>query len=260
MDNKPSRYSRKRTRFDHRRSNLFTGIAIALVVVIVLGVVVLILSARNPRLIMRLTGGGPHHNENIIPRNMDVWMVYPEDVLRFVTIFRPDDNLATPPPDEAVTVAGPLMYGEEYLISAEPFGGEVQSVELMSGLGQDEHLKYQLYTLTRSPGDGPYGLDSRITSAPYIQTVEDGYEIGFGIRPQNYYMQVIVAVAFPRGTRIGEMSALQPYRIARIGDWEVYYFDVTVAAMGSMIRVRYTLPEETAPPADLDYWQVEAER
>lgn len=260
MNSKPSRYDRRRTRFDHSRSNLFTGMAIALVVVVVLGVVVLILSNTNPRLIMRLTGGGPHHNEDVIPRNLDVWMVYPDDVLRFVTIFRPNDDIATLPPDESVTVAGPLMYGEENLISAEPFGGEVQSVELMSGLGQDEDLRYQLYTLSRSPGDGPYGLDSRITSAPYIQMAEDGYQIGFGIRPQSYYMQVIVAVAFPRGTHVGEMEALQPYRIARIGDWEVYYFDVTVAELGSMIRIRYSLPEEITPPADLDYWQVEAER
>jgi hypothetical protein len=260
MDNKPSRQNRKRTRFDRSRQNLFTGIAVGLVAVIVLGVVVLITSAVNPRLIMNLTGGGPHHNEDIIPRNMDLWAVYPGDVLRFVTIFYPDDGLATLPPDEPVTVAGPLMIGEENLISAEPFGGEVQSVELMTGLGQDEHLKYQLYTLTRTPGSGPYGLDARITNAPYIQAVEDGYQIGFGIRPQNYYMQVIVAVAFPRGTRVGEMDALQPYRIARIGGWEVYYFDVTVAAMGSMIRIRYTLPEDSPAPADLDYWQVEAER
>lgn len=260
MDSKPSRYNRRRTRFDRSRPNLFMGMSIALVVVIVLGVVVLILSNTNPRLMMRLAGGGPHHNEDVIPRNIDVWMVYPDDVLRFVTIFRPDDNLATLPPDETVTVAGPLMYGEEYLIDAEPFGGEVQSVELMSGLGQDEDLRYQLYTLSRSLGDGPYGLDSRITGAPYIQLVEGSYQIGFGIRPQSYYMQVIVAVAFPRGVRVGEMDALQPYRIARIGDWEVYYFDVTVAALGSMIRIRYTMPEEITPPADLDYWQVEAER
>jgi hypothetical protein len=82
--------------------------------------------------------------------------------------------------------------------------------------------------------------------------------LALGANPQTFYEQVIVAAAFPRGTRILDITEMQPYRRVLVGGWVVYYFDTTALLEQGAIRIQYRQPQES--PQALDYEAVDANR
>jgi hypothetical protein len=225
---------------------------VLIVSAIVLGIAVIGLSALMaylhwPRLMLALAGGGYSRAAADPPRNMDIWAVNPDDTLRFVTVFYPGPA-AQAVDQELVTVAGPLVRQAEDVTSVEVFGGGVQSEEYRRGPGTDSALIYDLYALMRD-GSPAYGLDATFQSAPYLS--RDGVVriLSLGAEVQEFYRQVIVAVAFPEGTAIRAFPDMHPYRRAIVQGWLVFYFDTTALPEGGVIRVRY-VPGPSAEPFD----------
>ncbi len=222
-----------RTRFNRRDQTLLWGL-IGLAAAAILGAVVAILVTRP---------APDQRNFNVVPRSLDLWSVYSDGRVRFVTLFYPDESTVAEGQPQQVTAAGPLVWAAGDVLSSRVIGGSQQHVELHPGPGQDADKLYQLFNLERQAGSGPYGVDVVTTRSPYLTDMGNGTSVlSLGAEPQQVYAQVIVAVALPRDTDPvvqGEPS-LQPYRQARIGDWLVYYFDTTQVAAGDAIRVEYT--------------------
>lgn len=263
---RPDRQERPkpRTRFDNYRRNLLVAIAVLVTTIII-----------------ALAGYGGAFNtlsENIQtrqasrdprPRNVDIWMVYPDNTVRFVTMFYPEAGTAA----GAVTAAGPLLRAEADIMSETVFGGTlVQSDIYPSGAGSPDTadpLLYTLYTIQYGGGSDPYGVDVRSGNSPYISTLADGLTRAaiFGVQESDFYEKVIVAVALPPGTKgppglpavTTAATSLPPYQTLRISGWTVLYFDTTLSPTARRIQVEFTPTSETRVP-ELDYRRVEARR
>lgn len=245
------------TRFDDTQIRILQAVIILMVVGALGLIAAVVISAEAPALWLIMRGGGPSHSQDTTPRYTDIWAVYPDDRLRFVTIFYPIGGVLLTQ-REQVTVAGPLLRSPDDVEYAETFGGDLIDSEFLSGPGADSGLIYELFTLQRTLTDAPYGVDVMAISPPYIIPDGEQRELALGTDPQGYYAQVIVAVAFPRGTRITDIPGMPPYRRVRVGGWVVYYFDTTAATGEEAIRFRYRPPQSA--PDDLDAFEVDARR
>jgi hypothetical protein len=198
-------------------------------------------------------------NTDATPRYIDIWALYPSDEVRFVSRFH-QALLA----NEEVQVVGPLMPSADVIVSAEPLGGTIASTETLPGTEHDSSLAYNLYTLTRDAGDAPYGIDVRTTQSPYVTVNPDNPEeriFSIGTVPQDYYAQVIVAVALPADAEVVSTPAageMESYRFATVAGWQVYYFDVTDASGEEAIRLTYRLPD--GEPAALNPVRIDRRR
>lgn len=204
--------------------------------------------------------GSNRRNTGAVPRYIDIWAVYPDDTVRFVTIFHPliaEDDLI-------VEVAGPLATSEDDVLNTGIVGeGALADLTYESGPEADSAYVYPLFQLARTAGsEAEYGIDVEAQNVPYLSTDPLGTgdrTISLGIKTQDYYEQVIVAVALPAGTSVTETPDLQPYRQATVGGWDVYYFDTTSATTQDVIRLTYT-PVDRSVDRSLNYERIDAQR
>ncbi|HOA25374.1 MAG TPA: hypothetical protein PK801_01605 [Aggregatilineales bacterium] len=234
------------------QSRLPILIAVLVAVVLVAGLLIAMLTGV-------IGGGGERRNTGSTPRYIDIWAVYPDGSIRFAVRFHPGESAGG-----IVDVAGPLVLSDEQVISAEVIGDdELVELAYLPGPGQDSAFVYPQFRLAREAGDDSvYGADVLVRSTPYISVdpVNPALRaLSLGTVPQTYYKQVVVAVAFPTGTRIQQIPELQPYRRTKVGGWDVYYFDTTHATAGDSIRLVYTPPSGANPP-DLDIARIDAQR
>lgn len=246
-----------RTRFDRSRQHVTLGILIAGgVLVAALIATAIVLSAQG--------ASGDSRAITANPRAINIWVVNPDSTVRFVTIIHPD------PYDSAtlIPVAGPLVYSEDGILSAEAVGGKIDGQTLLTGPGHDSAYVYEEYLILQEELGDPYGVDVLVRSVPYIadDVTQAGYQtISLGTVPQAVYEQMLVAVALPHGTDISTnspdsaMEFLAPYRSARAGAWDVYYFDVTAVEGTEVIRLTFDLAESDRV-RDFDYWKVDLRR
>jgi hypothetical protein len=250
--------SESKTRFDNTQLRLLQAVIITMVAFALVGIAVLVLDSQFTATRFILRGGGPSRYTDLTPRYIDIWAVYPDDELRFVTFFHPEGGVLLTE-ENVVTVAGPLVRGEEGVEQAEAFGGEIVDSEFLAGPGDDSAYQYQLFKLDRSEESDTYGVDVLVSDSPYIGAVDDTTrELALGANPQTFYEQVVVAAAFPQGTRILDITELQPYRRALVGGWVVYYFDTTALLEQGAIRIQYREPHGS--PQELDPEEIDARR
>jgi hypothetical protein len=211
----------------------------------------LMLAANLPDFLLILQGGGPSQQMAVAPRNIDVWLVYPDSQMRFMTLFYPGATLS----EDATQVAGPLANKQDDLLNEEAIGATSFTRSIAPGPGNDASRIYGLYTLTRDPAIDFYGINVLEAAAPYISTdLADPTlkVVGLGAEPQTFYLQKIVAVGFAPGTQIKDLFytlstpataakpvVLKPYRRASINGWLLYYFDTTALPVHSVIQIRY---------------------
>ncbi|MGF1504589.1 MAG: hypothetical protein GYB64_04315 [Chloroflexi bacterium] len=242
---------RKRTRFVRARRN-------AIIVFVVLLVLAAVFISTTPAV-----------RQDVRPRNIDMWMIYPDDSIRFVTLEYP----AEPTVEQRDTVvaedaAGPLYHEEDDVVSESAIGAEILNAEVAAG-PENEDLLYTFYvldyTLTSAPGG--YGVDVTTLNSPYISAQSGGATRAaqFFASPQDVFAEVVVAVAFPDDTTLITQfgdgflgDGLQPYKQINLQGWLVYYFDVTQITAQSLIRIDYVPGEE--PPTELDYRIVDRNR
>lgn len=183
------------------------------------------------------------------PRYIDLWALYPGDEVRFVSRFHPAQI-----GNEAVEVVGPLVPSAGAVLSADPIGGQIISTETLEGPGHDAALVYNLYTLSRGSGGDVYGIDVRSSASPYITAdpaAPDQRIFSIGTVTQDYYAQVVVAVALPTDAEVVSAPSspdMESYRYAVVGGWQVYYFDVTSATGQEAIRLTYRMPSGEPSP------------
>jgi hypothetical protein len=250
--------SHSKTRFDNTQLRILQFVIAFMVTFAVAGIAVLVLDSRFPATQFVLRGGGPSRYTEVTPRYIDIWAVRPGDRLRFTTIFHPEGGFILTE-DNVVTVAGPLVMREESVEQAEPLGAEIVESEFLAGPGSDSDYVYQLFKLEQSPESDSYGVDMMVADVPYISPIDETTrQLALGAPPQTFYEQVIVAVAFPRGTRILDITEMQPYRRVRVGGWVVYYFDTTTLLEQGAIRFQYRQPQDS--PQAFDYEAVDASR
>jgi hypothetical protein len=245
------------TRFDRTRQTVIyvIGGLLALILVLLLAFLILISASPRAALIIQSAAGG--RTFDVPRRNIDVWAVYPDDSVRFATLFYPDVGGAVP---EQVDVAGPLVYQPDDILDSEVLGGELLDTVFLPGPGDDSIYVYQKLDLARDGGEKPYGAVVKVKNPPYLSVEEDSQAIALGTTPQDYYQQVIVAVAFPKGTTVVEFPDMQPYRRKVIDGWVVFYFDTTAPEPGDAITVSYRFGASAKAPPDLDPYWVDAMR
>jgi hypothetical protein len=250
--------SESKTRFDNTQLRILQAVIILMVAFALVGIAVLVLDSHFPATQFVLRGGGPSRYTEVTPRYIDIWAVRPGDRLRFVTIFHPEGGVLLSE-DNIVTVAGPLVLREESVEQVEPLGAEIVESEFLAGPGADSNYVYQLFKLEQSPDSDIYGVDVMAADVPYISPIDQTTrQLALGAPSQTFYEQVVVAVAFPRGTRIVDITELQPYRRVRVGGWVVYYFDTTALPQQGAIRIQYHQPQGS--PQALDPMEVDARR
>lgn len=245
------------TRFDRTRQTVIYVIGGLLALILVLLLAFLILISASPRAALIIQSAAAGRAFDVPRRNIDVWAVYPDDSVRFATLFYPDVGGTIP---EQVDVAGPLVYQPDDILDSEVLGGELLDTELLSGPGDDSIYVYQKFDLIREGDEEPYGAVVKVKNPPYLSVEEDSKSIGLGTTEQTYYQQVIVAVAFPKGTTVVEFPDMQPYRRKVIVGWVVFYFDTTAPEPGDAITVNYRSGASVEAPPDLDPYLVDVMR
>lgn len=265
-ETKPTRQRGSSTQFDTSRQTLIKVIVGILGVILLLLFILLGIISWAPRLALVITSPISRHNSDAIPRNMDIWAVYPDDTVRFISLVYPERT-----PEGAVTeaaVAGPLLQRGDDTISSTVFGGDLISVELLPGPGNDSRFLYELYTLSYQwKSDTPYGVDATVITPPYLSGLEDsGKRIALGAGSQTRYEQVIVAVALPPGAKVlglepepdtyQDTPTLRPYRRAVVEGWTVFYYDTSLLDRTYTLVVDYTTPSAAESVPDFDMFAV----
>lgn len=236
-----------RTRFDNRRRNLIiAGVAVLLLLALAIPIF------SGSEAFSTDSSSGTRRNQNVFPRNTDIWYVYPDNSVRFVTLFYPTFDADSGP--TVVSAAGPLINAEEDVVEDTPIGGELISRELLPRPDEATEQLYHLYTIDHTPKRGqPYGVDVTALNSPYVTPLldEDIHAAIFGAGPQEAFRQVIVVVALPLESEIISFRDLQPYQEKQIGDWQLYYFDTTSLITSGLIYIEYVpgteVPKDLAP-------------
>lgn len=239
-----------RTRFD-RTSTIIIGVAVGAIVAIAIALVAFILISE---------GSANSRVTDVTPRNLDLWAIYPGGRVRFATLFHPGRQ------DPEGQVAGPLVLSLENITDRDAIGGEVGDAEVRPGPGEDSQYVYELLTILRDGESEFYGIDVMSRLPPYLvynPSSPTRGSISLGISPTDaeLYEQKIVAVAFPRGTQIVDVPELKFYRQARIGRWQVYYFDSKEAVEKFPgLSIKLDFASLTRDPEDVDILEVDARR
>jgi hypothetical protein len=222
-------------------------------------------------------GGLPRAKE-VLPRNFRLWTVYPNGNVRFQTAFYPAP--AEVSTLQTLTVAGPLVNSAEDILSSTYFGALSAEGSLQAGPGADSGRVYEAFDLGRATEGSAYGINVLIANPPYISPSLDDpvtpvneaefREMAMGANPQDFYKQMVWALALPPGTVVDNpafaiatddpANVYRPYRRADVDGWTVYYFDVTSLTGNKTIRIRYQPAAPTVDVADPDFWKADRMR
>lgn len=254
--NRPTRGTQ--TRFDDTRQKIIKSVIGVLVGILVLALILLAIMSWLPRVALTITGGGFRRATDAVPRNTDIWAVYPDDQVRFITIFHPvvESGVET----IRVDIAGPLMFVADDVVSSEMFGGDLAGSTTLPGPGGDSGYVYEKYDLDYLTTGDPYGADVTVNSPPYLSTEDDVKTIALGADPQTYYQQVTVVIGFPRGTTIRKIPDMRAYRRVKLDGWVFFYFDTSVLAERNEITIEYVMDKVPDTLPDFDYFEVDARR
>lgn len=268
------RKSQPRTRFDDTRRRMIIAIPIGVVVIATIAAVLMLMADRDPNFALGMQLGGFSRAQNVQPRNFRLWAVLPDGRLRYATLFFPAS--ANAPASEVLTIAGPLVNSPDDIVETRYFGALNIRSEIQSGTGGDKSRFYRAFWVEHDPKSGSYGVDVVTQKSPYISkdTADKSGKMSYiamGAPPQAYYTQVIVAVAFPPGTTIGNLmlpvattgntpeALMRPYRRTEVDGWTVLYFDQTSLPTTETVRVQF-MPTTSKTAPDLSLWNADKAR
>lgn len=246
----------QRTRYDRRGRNLLLLGAVVFTIVLIIAIVLIALNAPAPG----------QRAFDVRPRSLDIWSVYPNGQVRFVTLFYPDPEGSTESSGSSVQMAGPLVTSADNILATSVMGGAESGMELQAGPSGDEAYFFPMFTIEREIGPEMYGIDVMTTESPYLSSTAGGPSmISLGIEIQNVYTQVIVAVAVPRDAEVipiedASLTYYPSYRHTNVGEWQVYYFDTTQATSADPNAIRLQFTPGVFMPDDLDPAQVDRRR
>src|SRR5688572_19643188 len=105
---------------------------------------------------------------DLVPRNFDLWSIYPDGLVRFATLYYPDDTLDTDRRTEVVNVAGVLIRSSTDVVESSVIGGADPAIDIMPGISRDDYLVYPLASFVRNRNGLPYGFDVLSSRSPYL--------------------------------------------------------------------------------------------
>jgi len=237
-----------KTRFFSMRRSTLAMAGLAVVLLVALLVTGLIVRSNERRQL----------DPAFLPRYTNIWSIYGDGRVRFVTLIFPAPGDA----NEVINVAGPLVPDQAAVEDVRAIGGEILTGEYPLGPGHDSADVYGLYTVEREDLSKGYGIDVLAQRSPYITVDETDpamRELALGAQLPGTYKEVTVAVAFPRGTEIVETAGEEPTHEEQIGGWVVSYYDASSFVGTETIRVTY-IPDTASSPRDLDPWRVDSKR
>ncbi|MCC6906123.1 MAG: hypothetical protein IT326_09795 [Anaerolineae bacterium] len=206
--------------------------------------------------------GQGRHNEEILPRALDVYAIYPDGHLRVVRLVHPVDmqlvDKKIEPHDEEVVLFGPSMARRDDLVDVDHAGARLTRSEAIV----DPHNPgwfVERFPLVRRTGDGPYWIDLALASSPNLS--QDGVDWAFSleVRPQETFAQQIIAITVPHTSEALD-NGFESYRDVYVGGWRVFFYDTSVLAAEDTIRLDFTMPADTRRPVDFNISHVENRR
>ena len=254
---------------------VIAGVALTALVVIVFSNFIV---SADPDTSLNFQLGGASRAKSDLPRNFRLWTVYPDSRVRFQTAFYPAP--AEVSTLQTLTVAGPLVNTPADILSATYFGAVSVTTSLLPGPGADSGRVYEAFELNRATEESAYGINVLISNPPYVSVSIDDVdteenegafrEMAMGANPQDFYDQMVWALALPAGTQVkhaayalvsdNPANLLRPYRRANVDGWIVYYFDVTDLQANVTIRIRYLPVASSDIVPDPDFWKADQMR
>ncbi len=204
-------------------------------------------------------GGGP--GQPVVPDQraprgsyalymFELWELHPTDVVRIVNVH--DSKYATR--GSEVEMGTPMLRPGDDVLAFAPINAELidRRVEQPTYNG----VTYMAFVYRLRLSGRRYGYDAAINHPPHLHVEEGTRLISIGVDPSNYE-QSIVAVAIPADSTARQVYDFQPYRQARFGGWDVYYYNVSQVRSHVSIHIRYYPGTDQAA---LDWPWVESER
>jgi hypothetical protein len=216
---------------------------------------------------------------DVVPRNFDLWTIYPDGLLRFATLYYPNDSIEAERRTEVVHISGVLIRSSSDVMESSVIGGADPSLEIMPGLGSEDYSVYPRASFVRNRNGQPYGFDVLSSRSPYLTAPAASGDSEAGLPPSgtrafsisigvadSRHLQVIIAVALPAGTRMVSMCQpvtddTCPYRTITHDGWTITYFDTTFAAFHEVLHMTFlATPLSDPAPDDLDLREADSLR
>jgi hypothetical protein len=192
---------------------------------------------------------GKPHARNVSPRRFSLWELHASDSVRIVDIVTDPKKKG-----QRFWVTGPSLRPTDKILSEQIIGGRLlkraNSADDYQGVS---YLRPGFYV--RSTSDS-VGCDMWVKKPPHLHLIEEDRLISIGVAPKDY-QQEIIAVAIPIDSQIIFLKDYQPYRHIIMGDWDIFYYDVSNIEEHVSIHIAYR-PGDKANP--LDWPNVELRR
>jgi hypothetical protein len=192
---------------------------------------------------------GEPHARNVSPRKFSLWELHSNDTVRMVDVITDPSKKG-----QTVRVSGPLLRANDKILSEQIIGGSLSRRTV-----NEEDYRGRTYirpSFSIQSNFDTVGYDMWAKTPPHLHINGDARLISIGVDPKNY-QQEIIAVAIPVDSRIILISDYQPYRHKAMGDWDVFYYDVSDIRRHISIHITYR-PDGKAGP--LDWPNVELRR
>lgn len=243
MEQQPIPTEDGRVRFDNPSRNE-RGIRTTVIVLLVLTGAILVFGLGSG-IIAR-----ERRNEQVLPRLLTVYAVYPDLSLRYMQYASPADPQMTdddiPPAPEERLLEGPILSEDSEILEQELLGFRPDLIELTDTIDREAEIPGTVrpqYTISRNTGEGSFGIDVFMTGSPLVS------ETAFVVNTQQNtdYAQTMVAVAVPVTAQNIDSRGYQAYRSVRVGSWQVFFYDVSLVDSPEPITVTYTMADATVP-------------
>jgi hypothetical protein len=218
---------------------------------------------------------------DIVPRNFDLWTIYPDGLVRFATLYYPNDSIEAERRTEVVHISGVLIRSSSDVMESSVIGGADPSLEIMPGHGSEDYSVYPRASFVRNRNGQPYGFDVLSSRSPYLNSPAAPRDSEAGLPPtgtrefsisigvaDSRHLQVIIAVALPASTRMVSMCQpvtddTCPYRTITHDGWTITYFDTTFAAFHEVLHLTFLASPgalSNPTPDDLDLLEADSLR
>jgi hypothetical protein len=162
---------------------------------------------------------GEPRARNVSPRRFCLWELHSSDEVRIVDIVTDPGRK-----EQRLWVSGPSLRSNDKILSEQIIGGTLLQRTLNNDYyGGITNLRPNFFI---RPTSDNVGYDMWVKTPPHLHVDGDNRLISIGVDPKAF-QQEIIAVAIPVDSQILLINDYQPYRHITIGEWDVFYYDVS---------------------------------
>jgi hypothetical protein len=193
--------------------------------------------------------GGEPRATDVTPSQFYLWEFHSDDTVRQVRmVSRPNIS------GRQIAIGGPWLKSYDDILSFTLINGTL--IDQTSQERDNRGVMNYCYSYYILANDDRYGFDI-LTNQGYLHVRETDRLLSIGADPQSYDAQYIHAIAISQTANVTSIYDSQPYRHIIVGEWDVFYYDITNISSHVSIHISY-IPGEDAP--ELDWAEVEAAR